>query len=131
MDDLNTPSLSRRALLSGSAALALASTLPNRPSQAQAVEAGMRKIPSSGEMIPAVGLGTWITFNVGKDPVLLKRSAQVMQAFFDSGGRVIDSSPMYGSSQDTLGYGLSQLGRPDELFAADKVVAIIGAFLSE
>lgn len=91
----------------------------------------MRKIPSSGEMIPAVGLGTWITFNVGKDPVLLKRSAQVMQAFFDSGGRVIDSSPMYGSSQDTLGYGLSQLGRPDELFAADKVVAIIGAFLSE
>ncbi|MCT8269045.1 aldo/keto reductase [Afifella sp. JA880] len=121
MDDLRTPSLSRRALLSGGAALALASALPVTPSQAQVAEPVKRKIPSSGEMIPAVGLGTWITFNVGNDPVLLDRSAQVMEAFFDSGGRVIDSSPMYGSSQDTLGYGLSKLGRPEGLLAADKV----------
>ncbi|MCX2724962.1 aldo/keto reductase [Roseibium salinum] len=81
----------------------------------------MREIPSTGAQIPAVGLGTWITFNVGRDPVLLQRSTQVMRSFFEAGGRVIDSSPMYGSSQDTLGHGFEQLGRPRGLFAADKV----------
>ena len=46
---------------------------------------------------------------------------QVMAAFFQAGGRVIDSSPMYGSSQASIGYGLGKLGRPDKLFCADKV----------
>ncbi|ESR22424.1 putative oxidoreductase protein [Lutibaculum baratangense AMV1] len=78
-------------------------------------------IPSSGEPVPAVGLGTWITFNVGNDPMLLDRSAAVMAAFFAAGGRMIDSSPMYGSSQDTVGHGLEKLGPPERLFAADKV----------
>jgi diketogulonate reductase-like aldo/keto reductase len=78
-------------------------------------------------MIPAVGLGTWITFNVGNDPVLLEASARVMAAFFESGGRVIDSSPMYGSSQSTVGYGLETLGRPEGLFPADKVWTSSGA----
>ena len=57
-----------------------------------------RPIPSTGEAIPLVGLGSWITFNVGNDPVARDACAQVIQAFFDSGGRLIDSSPMYGSS---------------------------------
>lgn len=44
-----------------------------------------------------------------------------MAAFFEAGGRAIDSSPMYGSSQAVVGYGLQKLGRPPGLFSADKV----------
>ena len=68
-----------------------------------------KAIPSTGEPIPVVGLGTWITFNVGDDPELREECAGVMKAFFDAGGRLIDSSPMYGSSQAVIGYGLSRL----------------------
>lgn len=71
--------------------------------------------------LPAVGLGTWITFNVGSDSVLLERSVNVMRAFFEEGGGMIDSSPMYGSSQDTVGHGLAELGHPEALFSAEKV----------
>ena len=46
-----------------------------------------RAIPSSGEKLPVVGLGTWITFNVGDDPVLRDESAAVMRAFFEAGMR--------------------------------------------
>jgi diketogulonate reductase-like aldo/keto reductase len=80
-----------------------------------------KAIPSTGELIPAVGLGTWITFNVGDDPELREECAGVMKAFFDAGGRMIDSSPMYGSSQLVIGHGLSRLPRPVRLFSADKV----------
>ncbi len=80
-----------------------------------------RTIPSTGEAIPAVGLGTWITFNVGDDPVLRDECADVIAAFFEVGGRMIDSSPMYGSSQPVTGYGLEKLGRPGTLFSAEKV----------
>jgi diketogulonate reductase-like aldo/keto reductase len=80
-----------------------------------------RPIPSSGEALPIVGLGTWITFNVGHDPVARDASAAVMRAFFKAGGRLIDSSPMYGSSQSVIGYGIRRLGEPPGLFSADKV----------
>ncbi|WP_244642084.1 aldo/keto reductase [Chelatococcus reniformis] len=80
-----------------------------------------RAIPSSGERIPAVGLGTWITFNVGDDAALRDECTGVMAAFFQAGGRLIDSSPMYGSSQPVIGYGLGKLGRPAALFSAEKV----------
>lgn len=111
----------RRSVLAGASALAAASAMMSWRVSAQAADAGTRTIPSTGEAIPAVGLGTWITFNVGNDPELLDSCADVMAAFFAAGGRVIDSSPMYGSSQNTLDYGLKKLGRPDGLFAADKV----------
>ena len=68
-----------------------------------------------------VGLGSWITFNVGDDPVARKSSADVMQAFFDAGGRMIDSSPMYGSAQDVIGEGLKRTGQTEAVFATDKV----------
>ena len=75
--------------------------------------------PSSG--IPAVGLGSWITFNVGNDPALRDRCARVMSAFVEEGGGVIDSSPMYGSAQAVIGDGLGRLGHPASVFSADKV----------
>lgn len=86
-----------------------------------------RAIPSSGEVLPRVGLGSWITFNVGDDRVARDASAEVMRAFFQAGGRLIDSSPMYGSAQEIIGYGLKKLGAPKALFAADKVWISDGA----
>jgi diketogulonate reductase-like aldo/keto reductase len=80
-----------------------------------------KPIPSSGEALPMVGLGSWITFNVGNDPVARDSSAQVMRAFFDAGGRMIDSSPMYGSAQDVIGYCLKKTGNTANVFATDKV----------
>jgi diketogulonate reductase-like aldo/keto reductase len=86
-----------------------------------------KPIPSAGEGLPAVGLGSWITFNVGNDRIARDACAQVMRAFFDSGGRLIDSSPMYGSSQEVIGYGLAKLNGPPSLFSADKVWISSGA----
>ena len=80
-----------------------------------------RRIPSSGEALPVVGLGSWITFNVGGDEAARAACVEVVRAFFAEGGRVIDSSPMYGSSQPTIGYALAHLGRPAALFSAEKV----------
>ena len=80
-----------------------------------------RPIPSSGEQLPVVGLGSWITFNVGNDPVARDACAEVMKNFVEAGGRVIDSSPMYGSSQETIGYGLRKTALGARIFSADKV----------
>jgi diketogulonate reductase-like aldo/keto reductase len=79
-----------------------------------------RPIPSSGEALPLVGLGSWITFNVGNDPQARDSCTDVMRAFFAAGGRLIDSSPMYGSSQPVIGEGLRKIGAAN-VFSADKV----------
>ena len=115
--------LDRRRLLAGAGSLASCAFLPAslKAARAATTAPGMRRIPSSGEQVPAVGMGTWITFNVGDDPVLRAARTEVMQAFFKAGGRMIDSSPMYGSSQPVIGHGLESLGRPADFFAADKV----------
>jgi diketogulonate reductase-like aldo/keto reductase len=113
---------SRRRALAALAALGAAASLPwSAHGQAPAERPLARPIPSSGEPMPIVGLGTWITFNVGNDRALREQSTAVMGAFFESGGRLIDSSPMYGSAQDVVGDGLARLGHPRTLFAADKV----------
>jgi len=81
----------------------------------------LRSIASSGEQIPVVGLGSWITFNVGNDRPARAQCAEVMRHFFDAGGRLIDSSPMYGSSQGVIGEGLQALSAQRRVFSADKV----------
>jgi diketogulonate reductase-like aldo/keto reductase len=113
--------LHRRTMLGGMAAACAAAALAPRTVPAQPRAPLARTIPSSGEAIPVVGLGTWITFNVGNDTVAREASAAVMRAFFEAGGGMIDSSPMYGSSQDVIGYGLAKLGKPAALFSAEKV----------
>lgn len=80
-----------------------------------------KPIPSSGKMLPVIGLGTWITFNVGNDRAGRAESMEVMRQFFADGGRLIDSSPMYGSSQEVIGEALQKLGMPKQVFSADKV----------
>ena len=86
----------------------------------------LRQIPSSGERLPAIGMGTWITFDVGRGTPLTAGSAlttrwQVLQAFFAAGGRLIDSSPMYGSAEAVLGELLPQSPGAAALFSATKV----------
>ncbi len=105
--------LTRRTLLASMASAALVGPAATAPAVL------MRPIPSSGEPLPLVGLGSWITFNVGNDPVARASCAEVMRAFFSAGGRMIDSSPMYGSSQGVIGEGLKKIGA--NVFSADKV----------
>ena len=112
-----SPDLSRRAFL---AMLGAASALG--PSAGAASGSIVKKtIPSTGEQIPVIGMGSWITFNVGEDQELRDQRRQVLQTFFDMGGGVIDSSPMYGSSEAVIGYGLARADNASGLFSATKV----------
>ena len=82
----------------------------------------MRLIPSSGEKIPAIGLGSWLTFAIDLDDEdeLDKRIA-ILREFLSRGGGVLDSSPMYGVAQDVIGKGLEEIKQHDALFSATKV----------
>lgn len=91
------------------------------PLGAQAAPPLTKPIPKTGEALPVVGLGSWITFNVGSDRAGREASYQVLRAFFEEGGRLVDSSPMYGSSQPVIGEALARLGHPRTLFSAEKV----------
>ena len=117
----------RRTLLTSIAAAGAATVL--RPLTPEAARSPIlaRPIPSSGETLPLVGLGSWITFNVGDDAAARDARAEVIRAFLAEGGRLIDSSPMYGSSQEVIGYGVKKLGHPKQLFSADKVWISSGA----
>ncbi|MEQ8604709.1 MAG: aldo/keto reductase [Marivibrio sp.] len=112
--------LDRRSVLTGlGAAAAAAGFTPGRASAEDVID--RRPIPSTGERIPAVGMGTWITFNVGEDEALRRDRAAVLQKFFDEGGGMVDSSPMYGSSEDVIGWCLERVSGSDGLFSATKV----------
>jgi len=103
--------------LTATAAVALAGL----PLSVAAAPVLTKAIPTSGEPLPVIGMGTWITFNVGADPAALAVRAQILQAFFAGGGGVIDSSPMYGSAEAVLGRLLPRLEDTQGLFAATKV----------
>jgi diketogulonate reductase-like aldo/keto reductase len=79
-----------------------------------------RSIPSSGEAIPAVGLGTWRTFDVG-DGRARAPLKDVLARFVELGGRVLDSSPMYGAAESVAGDLAAELAVADRLFWATKV----------
>ena len=81
----------------------------------------MRPIPVTGEPVPVIGMGSWITFNVGADEDLREQRVEVLQTFFDRGGGLIDSSPMYGSSEEVIGHCLGRIENRGALFAATKV----------
>jgi aryl-alcohol dehydrogenase-like predicted oxidoreductase len=79
--------------------------------------------PSSGNVtsaMPEIGMGTWLTFDVGNDTAARDARVQVLRAFFDAGGRMVDSSPMYGSSEAVLGYCLEKV-EDAPVYAASKV----------
>ncbi|MFP6734767.1 MAG: aldo/keto reductase [Rhodospirillales bacterium] len=80
-----------------------------------------RLISAGGERLPVIGMGSYITFNVGRDRTMRDARASVLQAFFDAGGALVDSSPMYGSSEAVIGYGLGRAADRGRLFSATKV----------
>ncbi len=110
--------IGRRAVVAG---LAAAPAMALLPSFSRADGHLTRPIPKSGERIPALGLGTWITFNVGDDAKLRAARTEVLRTFFEAGGGMVDSSPMYGSPEAVIGHGLKALGHPKGLFSATKV----------
>ncbi len=115
-----SPTLSRRGFIKSAAAVTLLSGLPAR-SIASATQAINRPIPSSGERLAVIGLGTSRTFNVSADTASLSALQPVLQAFFDHGGQLIDSSPMYGNAEEVTGRLLQQVRNRQSLFAATKV----------
>ncbi|MFZ6011800.1 MAG: aldo/keto reductase [Bacteroidota bacterium] len=80
-----------------------------------------RKIPSSGEPLPSVGVGTWQTFDVGESDAERNPLREVLKNLVAEGGRVIDSSPMYGRSEDVVGDLAQELNLNQKLFFATKV----------
>ena len=80
-----------------------------------------RRVPVSGEMLPAIGVGSWITFNVGTAAEARAPLVPVLQTFFDRGGALIDSSPMYGTSEAVIGFLLSRTSNRSRLFSATKI----------
>ncbi len=81
----------------------------------------VRKIPSTGEAMPVVGLGTWQTFDIGTDRAERAQRREVLEALFAAGGRMIDSSPMYGRSEAVVGDLLAEMRARDTAFLATKV----------
>ena len=114
-------SISRLMFLRQSSAASLCLFMPGFFSAPQTGKMVTRKILSSGEMIPAIGLGSWITFDVGNSEDELRPMRNVLKAFVDAGGKLIDSSPMYGRSEKVIGQLASSLNIADKLWIATKV----------
>lgn len=111
--------ITRRQLVQVGTSLAALSTLPRLAvASAKVIR---RPIPSSGETVPVIGMGTSRTFDAGADAETVARLSQVMAAFFSGGGTVIDSSPMYGEAEARVGDVLRSLSPRPNLFAATKV----------
>lgn len=114
---------SRRAFLRN-AGLVLASSVLARPLcllAAQPSSVLTKPIPSTGERLPVLGMGSWLTFDVPPLEMFRKSRVEVLRRFFAAGGAVIDSSPMYGKSENVIGHCLGRLSNDRSLFAATKV----------
>jgi aryl-alcohol dehydrogenase-like predicted oxidoreductase len=80
-----------------------------------------RPIPSTGEAMPVIGLGTYQTFDVGRDPAIRSTLGEILRQFMDAGGTMIDSSPMYGKAEAVCGDVLAETELQGRAFLATKV----------
>lgn len=126
--------LSRRSVLSSAGAASAAAALAALPARTQLrasfpAEGLTRTIPSSGEAVPAIGLGTFLTFDLlpGAPRDALR---DVMKVYWDGGARLVDTSPLYGSAEITVGDHAAALGVGDRLFVANKIWAT-GDYLAD
>ncbi|HKJ17612.1 MAG TPA: aldo/keto reductase [Xanthomonadales bacterium] len=111
--------MNRRTLLQSMAAAGVALT---GLGSAAANSLIRKTIPSSGETLPAVGLGSWQRFDVGPgDQAGREACTEIMRNFLRLGGGMVDSSPMYGHAQDVIGHTLGEIGETPTLFSATKV----------
>ena len=109
--------VSRRAFLGAGAVILGAIRMPAE----SAGEVLERPIPKTGERLPIVGLGTWQVFDVASNAAEMAQARDTLRVFVERGGRVIDSSPMYGSSEAVTGQLAAELGVQAKLFVATKV----------
>lgn len=111
----------RRAMLLGLAGATALLAGARFVKAAPAMTLHTRPIPSSGELLPVIGLGTWQTFDVGADAAARAPLAEVLRLFSAAGGQVIDSSPMYGAAESVVGDLVAEAGLHARLFLATKV----------
>ena len=117
----DTPTVNRRTFLRNLFGLTAALAFGGHAAGAARPGVITRKVPATGERLPVIGMGSWQTFDVGANRRALETRIDVLRAFFDNGGAIIDSSPMYGSSEEVIGYCLKHLKNTNTLFAATKV----------
>src|SRR2546428_12193724 len=79
-----------------------------------------RPVPSTGEPLPVIGIGTWQTFDVGTGAAERAPLREVLKAFAAGGGRVVNSSPVYGAAESVAGDLIAELGVRARLFIATK-----------
>ncbi len=118
MNAAGPPPSSRRRFLRALTATAL--PIWPRLASAQASTPISRAIPATGETLSAIGVGSWITFNVPPDTGAAAALVPVLRMFFERGGAMIDSSPMYGYSETIIGGMLKHVAHP-QLFSATKI----------
>ena len=107
----------------GGTAAGLLLPIESALAQAKADSSAMltRAIPSSGEKLPVIGLGTWQAFDVDLTSDNRRQLGDVLSLFVKLGGRVIDTSPMYGRAEDVIGELTAALGIREKVFLATKV----------
>jgi aryl-alcohol dehydrogenase-like predicted oxidoreductase len=115
--------ITRRRAVKLIGATAAGACLPLGSSRMFAAEGSslMRAIPSTGEKLPVIGLGSAVTFDVPSSSPKTKDIAEVITHFAKHGGKVIDSSPMYGNAESLIGQIAGKSGLTDSLFIATKV----------
>src|SRR5262245_53582268 len=121
VDDRRMDREFRDVLLTRRAVLGLMVAAAAGRARAEASAPIERPIPSSGEKLPAVGLGTWRTFDVGASASERDPLREVLKQMLALGGRVVDSSPMYGAAESVVGDLAGELAITDKLFLATKV----------
>ena len=110
----------RRRFLTSAAVLGAAGLVTPKTTIANESAIINKAIPSTGEKVPVIGMGTWLTFDIGHEASLRDAQCQVFNQFFELGGRIIDSSPMYGYSESVIGY-CQEKTKAADLFSATKV----------
>ena len=113
------PKSSRRQFIKASTALGLASLIPIS-AKANLGELITKAIPTTGEQIPVIGMGSWLTFDIGHEQKMRDEQCKVLAKFFELGGAMLDSSPMYGYAEEVIGHCLKHSGNSG-LFSATKV----------
>ncbi len=114
---LTKRTLDRRAFLASLGAIGISLRRPFAGPPAPLT----KPVPATGERLGVIGMGSWLTFDVGDNVARRTKRLQVLRRFFDLGGAVIDSSPMYGTSEEVIGFCLERIADKQALFSATKV----------
>jgi aryl-alcohol dehydrogenase-like predicted oxidoreductase len=113
----------RRDLLKLGAGLAASALLPGAALAQDVKPLLSRKIPKSGELLPVIGLGTAIIFDIGEDAEKRAERSQVIRTLLDGGGKLIDTAPSYGTAETVVGDLLAAAKLRDRVFLSTKVRA--------